>query len=293
MAIEKPISRTALFVDGAARFRDLIYVIARDRLLQNEDVKHTRFLGFDQMRFGHNGDRNWSAVAVGVARKPAEKMVAIGEDGQVFAYVGGNVTEEQITPAPMVLRNVGVIEGLPYACGLNREVFRRDGDNSWTDMHAPGSQATSGFEAIDGFNANEIYAVGWNGEIWEWNGTVWNQHDSPSNLTLTGVCCTGENRVFACGQHGTLIVGRHENWEIVELGDFLSDFWDAHWFDGKLYLATMQTLFTYSDGVLEEVDFGDDAPATCYRLSSAENVLWSVGSSDIFCFDGTQWTRVD
>ena len=36
MSIEKPISKSTLFVDGAARFKDLIYIVARDRGLQDE-----------------------------------------------------------------------------------------------------------------------------------------------------------------------------------------------------------------------------------------------------------------
>ncbi len=99
--------------------------------------------------------------------------------------------------------------------------------------------------------------------------------------------------VFACGQNGTLIVGRHATWNFVDLEDFSRDFWDAHWYGDKLYLATMQTLYTFTDSGLAEVDFGDDSPSTCYRLSSAEGVLWSVGSDDVFSFDGKQWTRVD
>jgi hypothetical protein len=294
MTIQKPISLSTLFVDGAARFRDLVYIVAKDRSLNDKDVAHSRFIAFYQSNFCHNGDRNWSAVAVCVAQQPAEKMIAVGHDGEVFTYVGGGATDERILPEPMALRNLGVIDGFPYACGMNREVFRRDAENSWTPMHAPGSDETSGFEAIDGFISNEIYAVGWKGEIWEWNGKTWTPHAALTNLILTGVCCAGNQHVYACGQNGTLIVGRHDIWKQIDLNDFSTDFWDMHWFGDKLYIATMQKLYTYdgSNG-LTPVDFGPDAPSSCYRLSSAEGVLWSVGYDDVFSFDGQQWTRVD
>jgi hypothetical protein len=42
----------------------------------------------------------------------------------------------------------------------------------------------------------------------------------------------------------------------------------------------------------EAVDFGDDTPSTCHRLTSAEGVLWSVGAEDLFSFDGTTWQRI-
>ena len=44
MSIETPISKSTLFVDGAARFKDLIYIVARDRGLQDEAVEHSRFI---------------------------------------------------------------------------------------------------------------------------------------------------------------------------------------------------------------------------------------------------------
>lgn len=294
MTIQKPISSHTMFVDGAARFRDLVYVVAKDRGLNDKDVSHSRFVAFDRSEFCHAEDHNWSAVAVCVARRPAEKMIAVGHDGEVFTYVGGASTEERIRPEPMALRNLGVIEGLPYACGMNREVFRRDGEDRWVPMHAPGSETTSGFESIDGFGSTEIYAVGWNGDIWEWDGRVWVQHAPLTESILTGVCCAGDQRVYVCGQSGTLIVGRHGIWERVDLNGFGADFQEVHWFGERLYVSTMQNLYVYEGkGALSPVVFGDDAPSSCGRLSSAEGVLWSIGSDDVFSFDGTQWSRID
>ena len=85
-----------------------------------------------------------------------------------------------------------------------------------------------------------------------------------------------------------MLRGRHDEWEIVDVKTFAHDLWDIHWF-GKVYLATMTDVYTYTAAGLEPVDFGPDPPASCYRLTSAQGVLWSVGSSDIVSFDGTQW----
>jgi hypothetical protein len=293
--VERPISKTTLYVGGAARFKDLIYVIAKDRGLAEQDVEHTRFIAFDQMKFAHMGDRNWNAVAVCVVKKPSEKMVAVGEDGEVFTYVAGSHDEESIRPQPVVLRNVAVVDGIAVACGMKRQVYRRVAEKSWSTFSAPPPKQgeNAGFEAICGFDATEIYAVGWNGEIWEWTGSTWAKHDSPTNLILTGATCAEDGNVYICGQTGTLLRGRHDRWELIELEDFDEDLWDVHWFDGRLYLASMTSLYTYMPAGLLPVDFGEDAPATCYRLSDAEGVLWSVGSDDVFSFDGTAWLRVD
>jgi hypothetical protein len=71
------------------------------------------------------------------------------------------------------------------------------------------------------------------------------------------------------------------------------DFWDLHWFNGQLYLATMSRLYTLTEAGVVPVDFGADAPRTCYRLSDSEGVLWSVGADDVFSYDGAAWSRVD
>ncbi|NND71027.1 MAG: hypothetical protein HKN43_05565 [Rhodothermales bacterium] len=193
------------------------------------------------------------------------------------------------------MRNLGVVDGIAYACGMAREVYRREGDDNWIAMNAPRKgKEIVGFEAIDGFDRSEIYAVGLKGDIWEWNSSAWTQHASPTNVILNGVCCAPNGEVYICGQQGMLISGRGSSWGLIDLGDFAADFWDVHYFNNTIYLATMFTLFTYTkeDG-LEAVNFGDDAPTSCYRLTSAEGVLWSVGSADIFSYDGKSWTRVD
>jgi hypothetical protein len=289
------ISTHSLYITGAARFRYLIYLAIKDRRLVEEDIEHSRFIAFQRGQLAHMGDRNWSAVAMCVAKKPAEKMIAVGEEGDVFTYVGGMATDEVIEPRPTVIRGIGVVDGLPVACGMKRQVYRRVGENAWVAMHAPAPEPgeNAGFEAIAGFTGDEIYAVGWNGEIWQWNSSNWIDRASPTNLILTGVCCGGDEEVYICGQHATLIRGRHNAWEIVELEDMTDDFWDVCWFNDRLYLSTMTMLYSFTDGGFVPVDFGADRPRTCYRLTEAEGVLWSIGSDDVFSFDGIQWIRVD
>lgn len=293
--MERPISKSSIFICGAARFSDLIYLVAKDRGLAAQDIEHSRLIAFDQLKFGHMGDRNWNGVAICVAEKPVKQMVAVGDDGDAASYTNGTLTDERMTPRPFGLRGVGVVDGLAIACGMKRQVFRREGINDWVAMHAPAPAdgENAGFEAIAGFAANEIYAVGWNGEIWERRDEQWLSHASPTNLILTGVCCAGDGSVYVCGQHGTLLRGRHDGWEAIDLEDFTDDFWDICWFNDTLYLATSTMLFTFSDEGLVPVLFGADRPATCYRLTHAEGVLWSVGSDDVFSFDGAQWTRID
>lgn len=288
------VSQDSLFVAGAARFRDLVYFITRDRELTKENVKHTSLISFDEGEWAEVDNTNWQAVGICVCKKPTEKMIAVGEDGDILTFVNGKATEEIIEPRPIVLRGVGVVDGMAIVVGMNRQVYTRVDENRWVAMHAPAPalKQNSGFEAVAGSSSDEVYAVGWNGEIWEWDGSKWIDHPSPTNLILTGVCCTGD-QVFVCGQYGTLVHGRHDAWNIIDLNEMKDDFWDICWFSETLYLATMTRLYTYTDKGLLPVVFEGDSPATCYRLTHAEGVLWSVGSNDVFSFDGSQWARVD
>jgi hypothetical protein len=222
-------------------------------------------------------------------------MVAVGEDGDVFTYVAGSSKDERIVPAPVVLRGLGVIDGFAYACGGNRQVFRRVDEGVWTAMHAsapePGEPA--GFEDICGFSEGEIYAVGWQGEIWQWNGREWTNRDSPTDINLTAVCCADDGFVYACGQNGTLIRGRNDTWELIELESVHTDLWDLCWFNGRLFIASFSTLFAYEEGDLLPIIFESDTPGTFGKLTQAQGVLWSIGTSDVLSFDGTTWTRID
>lgn len=289
------ISQSSMYIAGAARFADLIYLIARDRGLEARGVEHSRFIAFYQGKFAHMGDRNWRSTAICVVKRPIEKMVAVGEDGNVFTYVGGVGSDETISPKPKVVRGVGVVDGYALACGMKREVYRREDEGKWIAMHAPapGKGVSAGFEAISGFSKSEVYAVGWGGEIWQWDGARWMQRVSPTNMILTGVSCEEDGMVYICGQHGTLIRGRAEIWESIELENVAVDLWDVRRFEEKLYVSAMNALYVAKENRFEPVAFGADRPGTCYKLTEAEGVLWSVGSGDVFSFDGSDWTRVD
>lgn len=292
--MEKPISKSTLFVAGAARFQDLLYLIARDKKLEHENVEHSRMIAFYQRKFAHMGDRNWNATAMAVAKHPSERLVVIGDEGQVFTYAGGKSTQEQLVPTPSVIRSAAVVDGLVYAVGMKRQVFRRDGEGAWTDISAPPPEpgTNAGFEAIGGFSGSEVYAAGWSGEIWRWDGARWDLMGAVTNRILTALCTT-ETDVAICGQGGILLRGRGQQWARVDLGPFDEDLWDVAWYKGRLYCSSMTGLYVLTDAGLQPVMFGDDVPRTFNRMSQAEGVLWSIGAQDVFSFDGKTWTRID
>ena len=261
-----------------------------------EGIAHTSAISVDGGQWADTEDTDWDSTAIAVAKKPTEKLVFIGEDGDVCTYVGGNSTKESIKPQPKVIRNAKTIEGFVFACGMLRQVFHRVGEGSWKDISAPfptGGEEV-GFEAIDGFSLKEIYAVGWGGEIWQYDGRKWTNRNSPTNVILTAVCCAPNNKVYVAGQEGILIIGRNATWEAVQWeGDVSVDIWDLCWFQDKLYVATMTNLYTLEGNQLIAVDFGDLVTPSCYSLTQAEGVMWSIGKEDVLSFDGTTWTQIE
>ncbi|GEN11918.1 hypothetical protein SAMN05443572_113208 [Myxococcus fulvus] len=285
------VSKENLLSRGAARFKDLVYLALQDKKLHKKEVAHTRLGSIDEGELANVKDLPWRAAGMCVAKQPTEKLVVVSGDGQVFTYVGGKEGTEQI-PKPHELRGCTRIAGHAYGFGMNREVFRREGDGRWRAMHAPQVQGEqlAGFEALDGFTEHDLYAAGWEGEVWHWDSGAWTQCPSPTRVILSALCCAGDGQVYAGGQSGTLLRGRGPDWTLLEAGGS-DDIWDLRWFMGRLYVATLSALYVLDGESLVAVDFGREKPKSAYKLTDAEGVLWAIGQKNIFSFDGAKWRR--
>jgi hypothetical protein len=180
---------------------------------------------------------------------------------------------------------------------MDRYVYRRDGPNKWTAIFGDMDKQAApdivfGFESIHGFSHDDIYAVGWHGEIWHFNGKSWKQQSSPSNFILNRVLCAPDGYVYICGLSGLLIKGRNGNWEIVDEGAVGADLWDLEWFADKLWISSQNLIYTLEDDVVQPVEFDDDVPSSFYHLDARDGILWSVGPEDIMQFDGDEWIRI-
>ncbi len=287
-------TKEIFFSRGAARFKDLVYLSLVDKKLRKKNIAHTRLAGIDAGEIANVNDLTWTACGMCVVKHPVEKLVVVSGNGDVYTYVGGTHGAEKI-PEPKDLRACSTIDGFAFACGMGREVYCREDDGKWSAMPAPKGDGKNvvGFEAIAGFNRRDLYAAGWQGEIWHYNGRKWTTIDSPVNVILTGVSCAENGLVYICGQTGTLLCGRNDKWEIIETDGLIDDFWDIRWFNGQLYVASMTALYELNGNSLVLVNFGADAPDSCYKLTAAEGVLWSIGQENIFSFDGKAWRQWD
>jgi hypothetical protein len=290
------------FTTGAIRRKDLAYLAAtNDKLIKKGP--HSAIIAWDAGQWGQT-TRKWGCTSCCVVKKPKEQLVAIGEGGEVYVNGSGEQHDEEMATGPDspkrmgYMRSVRAIEGVAYAAGMMRQVYRRDGANSWSPidkgMRASRDDKVCGFEAIDGFTQKDIYAAGYKGEIWRYDGKKWKQIDSPTNLVLTNAVCAGDDKVYACGQGGLLLRGRKDSWEIVDHESTKQDLWGLAWYKDRLYLSSTKQVFTLEKGdELERVRFGEDTPLTAYHLSTGDGLLWSIGAKDVMSFDGKAWTRID
>lgn len=297
------------YVTGVVRYNDLAYVASVSDEMRDNRVTHSYVTEWDAgtWRVGDDDDDllPWDVVAATLVHSPLEQALFLGSRGNVLMLGSGDTHEEQIPDNEETgisgrgeLRGVCAVEGVAYACGMDRQVYRRHDENDWRAMDTGArppldDETIVGFETIGGFSRKEIYAAGWNGEIWEFNGKRWVQHDSPTNLILSALCCGEDGVVYIAGQSGTLLRGRNGTWDVLEQDDVSEDLWSLAWFDGALYASSLLAVYRLVNDRLELVDFGDAQPSSCFHLSAADGALWSIASKAIVAFDGSTWTRID
>jgi hypothetical protein len=292
------------YVTGDVCSPELAYLALVGDELAAKRVPHTYFVTWNAGKWQGQPPKMWGVVSVCVCRHPLEQGLALGAGGEVLCVGSGDVHEEHVAAPDSSprergpLRAVRDIGGRTYAVGMNRQVYRRDGRNAWTSLdqgaRPPREDRTIvGFEAVDGFAADDLYAVGWDGAIWHYNGAVWTAVDSPTNLILSSVCCGGDGKVYASGHRGLLLVGHGSHWKPIEHEGTFDDIWGLAWFQDKLYLSTRNALYTLEGEQLANVDMGDDPPETCFHVKATQSQLWSIGAKDVMAFDGTRWVRID
>ncbi|CAH0131588.1 hypothetical protein SRABI123_00254 [Pseudomonas sp. Bi123] len=289
---------------GVVRYSDLCYLIATIDAVINEGYTGSLLFTLDRGTWGA-GTVEWLACSGTVCHVPAERYLVLGTDGSVRASGGGAVKEEAPIASCGVdprkrgpLREIrGIAKGRAYAVGTCRQAYVRDGEDQWKciDQSAQVGDTLitdTSFESIDGFSEQEIYTVGWEGEIWKYDGSFFTQQNSPTNLALYKVRCASDGFTYACGQLGTLLRGRDDQWEVIEHESTKEDLWGMEVFDGQLYLSSTHFVYRLEDGKLKLVDFGDEIPQTCYHLSAADGIMWSIGPKDVMAFDGSNWKRI-
>lgn len=127
------------------------------------------------------------------------EVVAVGEMGQVvIKKPSADIREEKkISDSTRPLCDLKFIGSHLHVVGMGRQVYKRIDSNKWfrvdegtfvaPDQIDLSNYTAKGFNAIDGIVEDNMYAVGYAGEIWNYNGKIWVQLNSPVKQILNAV----------------------------------------------------------------------------------------------------------
>lgn len=243
----------------------------------------------------------WTAIGMAclLGSPVGHVVLAVSPRGKVWqlATVSGLVSLADIPNPGASIRTARSIAQAVWVVGMGRRAFKWSVGGLWTEDSpdpTPDDEAKIiGFEDIDGFGRDEIYAVGWRGEVWRRSADSWHQVDSPTSRNLNAVCCASDGNVYAVGQKGTLLVGRGDSWNPVETrvrGNLL----DVTEYEGVVMVCTDHALLKLQkDQLIAEDRFEDERrPATCLHLHRTAGGVYSVGPKDVFRLQENVWRQV-
>jgi hypothetical protein len=299
--VAKKKKTTVYFIDGFSPRKGLLGVLAYPHSLKGTDVEFTRFyMTLD----GAWVNREFKFDGRSVSYLPKGKKGAwwvLGKRGEVAEVGDGGIRTETIADAGTEPGKFGYvnklieISGELYACGFQRQVYRRDG-GKWRHIDAgilsPTRTPTTSLESMDGTSEDNIYVVGAKGEIFHFNGKSWTHCDVPTNVDLHEVRCAAPDLVYACGENGVVLKGNARRWEIVPNDALDAELWGVEVFNDEIYVAGFGGLGKIEADAVIQVDPGLGRHIDGYRLRQKDGLLWSIGTDDILRFDGTTWTEL-
>lgn len=281
---------------------DLVFIAAQVLELNARGVDHTKVLRWKDGAWAHYM-LDWPSIAIEHLQLDKLAVFNLGLDGQVHVASGALKRVESIDDSVErpenrgPLREMRAIHGQLHAVGMQRQAYRRVGDAAWQRIDQGAvlplqSKDIESFDSIDGFDAQDLYAVGMNGAIWHRRGETWSAVDSPTSVWLKKVLCV-QGTVYAAGQMGTLLCGRDDAWQVLDTEGLQDTIWDLRWFRDALYVATTAGLHRWAKGQFEQVDLGLPGDGRFACLAGNDEVLWCIGRSRLsMTSDGVVWVDV-
>lgn len=294
--------RGSIFHSGCAIAADLLYFAKEVEAVARRSGANSSFLRMDGDEWIiYDEAAAWPAIAMATI-KPAggvRTVVAVGPEGQYWELAPLSMKQSigRIAGAQPSIRGVRAIGDSLYIVGMGRLVMERVDVGQWRDMGPQGDRVKGqvvGFEDIGGFSTEEVYAVGWQGEIWWRDKLKWRQVDSPVSANLNSIACGAEGLVYIVGDDGVMLEGRHENWKVIDTGKS-ENLLDVAVYKQQVFVVTDFSIFCLSPGgqlVADDNFVEDDRPSTCLHLIESPDAVFSMGPSDLFRLTDGPWERL-
>lgn len=286
------------FLGGFAPRKDLLGIISCPVGYDGADVEHTRFFMVTPERWVH---QSLEADIVSVVYETASQeryWRLLSKRGKVYTISKSGLAEEQIHDAGTgpgkfgYLNKLKIIDGKIYSCGYCHQFYQR-GSAGWShhDSGILQPEDTMGASLNDfaGDSDGRICAVGNNGQIMMHYDSKWHELNSPTHEHLYAVCYDQKSFFYAAGANGCIVKGDGLKFEIVSQGKLKDSFWDIVCHQGSIVASASPGIFTLTQGALVPYDNPPAPQHTGYKLATAENRLWSIGTHQIFCLDDQQW----
>jgi hypothetical protein len=294
------------FRKGFVQNKTKIRVLAQNDQIADMGSPMTKVMTWDAGK--------WSAWTIDwTATRPwvtsSAQLFFLGPQGLVFQSskaTGGGMSTETIDPTGQGAERSGDFLDLRwigehlYACGMSRQVYRRDGEDRWTrvdqgTVQPSGSLEIAGFAGIDGADESDLFAVGFGGEIWRCTRGAWTQLESPTNVVLQCVRVIAPDRVYACGQNGVILRGNGNSWKALDTDAVeKEELWSIQLFNGEVYFASGSTLYKLDKNDVPQRLATKLAKDCTYRyLHANDGVMASFGSKSIaWTGDGRTWEDI-
>lgn len=242
------------------------------------------------------GLEGFSGILVGFSPVPKPQAVVTCSPGGVYATGSGASGMEAEVPTRGAVRNVKTIGGHLYVCGTARSVCRRDDKDTWfvhsNRIPESGAGADQGFEDIDGFSEDDLYAVGGAGDVWRFDGKRWQKCAFPTNLMLTSVCCAGDGSVYVGGLHGDVYRGRGDRWQRIHQDDMTLPFRDMVWYEDRVYCTSDYGVWTIHGDRLDEAPVDAEVKICAGNLSTRDGVLLLAGHGGAAFLENGRWNVI-
>ena len=199
------------------------------------------------------------------------KKDAVVQEAPIYKAAEGPGNYFQVTGA----RNVN---GRAYVLGPDGTVLLRHGPGRWDSISVEKNTGDDRLLVdIDGFAADDLYAVSSRGSVFHYNGQSWSDTGFPSNISLESLCCAGDGQVYIGAAQGTVFRGRGQRWEKIHDGSLTLPFRDMVWHQGQVWCTNDFGLWVIRGGQLAPAEVERDIYVCSGHLSVHENTLLLAG----------------
>ena len=236
------------------------------------------------------------------AFKPNERWVIVTDDGEVFVVgQGDHDWETAISKKPNLFfsKVKSIRKGHAIAVGVRRKVFLRTAANKWIQLDKglfPQGDNTeledAGFNDIDGFSENDMYACGGKSDLWHFDGNLWKQINLHTNAVLENICCADDGFIYITTNRREIIKGRGEFWELIEQQETTEVFESIVSYSGKVLVSTVSEIYVVDGTKFKSANLGIPPMNSKAHLAVGDGILVVAGRNEATMFDGSEWTII-